>query len=221
VCRVPKRRWRRLLRPVPLVVSAAALAVVFAGWALPSPLGSVLMVIGCLALFLFVFLPALWEIEFGFPAHMKPSTALEEREEELLLAFESQKEELEICAHLLNSDPSQASELLEAAWTRTAATWRGRVTPDVRIYTLCVFYQLLGTHSQKGTRTGKLTEGQAKEFFDLPPADDRAIVVLHEFANLSAPQIARIVGSSRAQVETALDRINNRLGRAGTTESRS
>lgn len=221
MCRVPKRRWRRLLRPVPLVISAAALAVVFAGWALPSPLGPILMSIGCIALLLFVFLPALWQIEFGFPAHMKPSTALEEREEELLLAFESQKQELEICAHLLSTDPAQASELLEAAWTRTAATWRGRVTPDVRIYTLCVFYRLLRTHSQKSARAGKLKEGQAKEFFDLPAAGDRAIVVLHEFANLSVPQIARIVGTSRAQVETALDRSNNRLGRAGTTESRS
>ncbi len=62
-----------------------------------------------------------------FPAGVKITAGLRDRQEELRQAFEQHKGELQLCTQLLCNDPGVAARLLETAWARVAAKWRGPV----------------------------------------------------------------------------------------------
>jgi DNA-directed RNA polymerase specialized sigma24 family protein len=183
-------------------------AVVAAGWLLPELVSAIPIGAGLLTLVAAVLLPAVKEIEFGLSPGFKLSPALKDREAELRSVFELQKGDLEYCAHLLLCrNPEAARELLEAAWSQAAAAWRGPVTPQLRVYTLCVLVRLLRKH-EEWTRPlhGDGTHGDGTP---LPVAtdvlaslgiDERVVVVLHEFANLSFAEIAGITGMAMADV---------------------
>jgi DNA-directed RNA polymerase specialized sigma24 family protein len=210
MCDVPKRQLRPLVRPARVAITAATLAAMVAGWILPGVLGVVLMGLGIAALVGVVLIPSLREVEFGLPPGARLSRALQDRQDELRMAFESQYEELSLCAQLLCDDPATASALLEEAWARTAAAWRGPVTAQIRTYTLCDLIHLIDSPQHgtaagpEGTHPDTQDGGALHSLASLAPSD-RAAVVLHEFADLSAAQISRITGRSKAEVRAAVD----------------
>jgi hypothetical protein len=211
MCDVPKRQLRPLVRPARITITAATLAAIVAGWILSGVLGVVLMGLGIAAFVGVVLLPSLREVEFGLPPGARLSRALQDRQDELRMAFESQYEELSLCAQLLCDDPATASSLLEESWARTAATWRGPVTAQIRIYALCDLIHLIGS-PHHGTAAGPqgthpdAQNGGAMHALALLASHDRAAVVLHEFADLSTAQISRITGRPKAEVRAAVER---------------
>ena len=217
MCDVPKRPLRSLVRPARVTITAATLAAIVAGWILSGVLGIVLMGLGIAALVGVVLLPSLREVEFGLPPGARLSRALQDRQDELRMAFESQYEELSLCAQLLCDDPATASALLEESWARTAAAWRGPVTAQIRIYALCDLIHLIGSPrygtaaSPAATPLAGKTNGALRTLAVLP-AQDRAAVVLHGFADLSAAQISRMTGMPKAEVRDAVDRFQPDAG---------
>ncbi|MDQ6740208.1 MAG: hypothetical protein M3021_07540, partial [Actinomycetota bacterium] len=166
--------------------------------------------LGLGAILVAILLPAIHEVEFGFPSGVKIRAALQNREEDFRRAFVSQQGDLELCTQLLCDDPSVASQLLKSAWSRTAATWRGPVTPETRVYTLCLFVQLLAAHRKwlaAPSDPPQATQpGQSVSPRTYLSHEDRVVVVLHEFAELPLAQIAEITGVSLAEARTALTR---------------
>lgn len=199
MCDVPKRNWRSALQPKRLVASAAALAVIVAGWQIPNAFGLIPMGLGVVVLLMAVLLPAVHDIEFGFPSGVKVSAALQNRQEELRLAFERQKADLQLCATLICDDPATAAALLEAAWAKASADWRGPVTPEIRTYTLCVFVHRFISHTrwihpqEQITRHSEEADPPPNPLAALTP-NERMVVVLHEFAELSLAEIAALTG---------------------------
>ena len=218
MCDVPKRNWRSALQPKRLIVSAAALAIIVAGWQIPNPFGLIPMGIGAAALLMAVLLPAVHDVEFGFPSGVKVSAALTNREEDLRAAFEGQKGDLELCANLICDDPATAATLLEASWAKTAADWRGPVTAEVRTYTLCVFVHRYISHiqwahpPQQGNTPGDNAVPPLSPLATLSP-NERVIVVLHEFAELSLAEIAGLTGNSLARVMDSLQHAESAVAR--------
>jgi len=211
MCDVPKRQLRPLVRPARIAITAATLAAIIAGWMLPDPPGAILMGLGIAALLGAVLLPSLREVEFGLPPGTRLSRALQDRQDELRMAFASQYEELSLCAQLLCDDPATASALLEEAWARTAAVWRGPVTAQIRLYALCDLVHLIGSPQHWTAARPEGMHPDARAGGALYPlatlaSPDRTAVVLHEFADLSAAQISRITGRSTAEVRAAVDR---------------
>lgn len=209
MCDVPKRNWRSAFQPKRLIVSAAALAVIVAGWQIPNAFGLIPMGLVAAAVLMAILLPAVHDVEFGFPSGVKVSAALQNREEELRAAFEGQKAELELCANLICDDPATAAMLLEAAWAKTSADWRGPVTAEIRIYTLCVFVHRFISYTQWAHPQQQIN---AQSDNAVPPLSalaalspmERVVVVLHEFAELSLAEIAGLTGNSLVQVTDSL-----------------
>ncbi|MCG2624339.1 hypothetical protein LVY72_20825 [Arthrobacter sp. I2-34] len=197
-------------------MTVAALAVIVAGWMLSDGLGLLLTGLGIGVFVLAVLIPAIREVEFGLPPGTKVSAALQDRREELQMAFESQQEDLERCAHLLCTDPAKASDMVERAWERAAAAWRGPVTPEILTYTLCLLVRFIGSPDRLEDYKEAITDDPARApvLSTLAALDPtaRTVVVLHEVANLSVGQIARITDSPSAQVVAALDRFQLSAG---------
>lgn len=209
MCDVPKRNWRGAFQPKRLFASVAALAVIVAGLQVPSPFGLIPIGLGAAFLLMAILLPTVHDIEFGFPSGVKVSAALQSREEELRTAFERQKGDLELCANLICDDPATAATLLEAAWAKTSADWRGPVTAGTRIYTLCVFVHRFNSHTQWAHPQpqvgphGKNAVPPPSPLATLSP-NERVVVVLHEFAELSLAEIAELTGQPLAHVMDSL-----------------
>ncbi|WP_426120750.1 RNA polymerase sigma factor [Kocuria sp. LHG3120] len=165
--------------------------------------------LGLAILVLTVVFPAIREVEFGFPSGVKISAAFQNREEELGKAFESQKGDLELYAQLLCEDPALSADLLEAAWAKTAATWRGPVTPELRFYVLCLFVHLLDSHHRWVTPVARnRPPGDGGPVSTTPlnalSLDERIVVVLREFVDLPSTQIAALTGRPLAAVRQDL-----------------
>jgi hypothetical protein len=203
MCELPKRRFLPSLNPLRLVIAIIAVGVVAAGWLLPELLSAIPIGAGLLTLVAAVLLPAVKEIEFGLSPGFKLSPAIKDREAELRSVFERQKGDMEYCAHLLCDDPDTARRLLEAAWSQAAAAWRGPVTPQLRVYTLCVLVGLIRKHGiwvqGRGGPSGKKRPPAVGLLAGLP-LDVRVVVVLHEFANLTFAEIAGLMGRTTAEV---------------------
>ncbi len=205
MCELPKRRFLPSLNPLRLVLSVLAMAVVAAGWLLPGLVSAIPIGAGLLTLVAAVLLPAVKEIEFGLSPGFKLSPALKDREAELRSVFERQKGDMEYCAHLLLcDDPETARELLEAAWSQVSGTWRGPVTPQLRVYTLCILVRLILKHRQwmrpPDGATGETAPLTATGVLMGLAMQDRVVVVLHEFANLTPAEIAGMTGRTTAEV---------------------
>ena len=206
MCELPKRRFFPSLNPLRLVLSVLAVAVVAAGWLLPELVSAIPIGAGLLTLVAAVLLPAVKEIEFGLSPGFKLSPALKDREAELRSVFERQKGDMEYCAHLLCDNPETARELLEAAWSQAASAWRGPVTPQLRVYTLCVLVRLLRKHEMWMRPSGG---GAAPPLPGAGPLasltfDERIVVVLHEFANFTFAEIAGMTDRTTPEVTGAM-----------------
>ena len=218
MCDVPKRNWRSAFQPKRLIVFVAALAVIVAGWQIPNAFGLIPMGLGAAALLMAILLPAVHDVEFGFPSGVKVSAALQNREEGLRAAFEAQKADLQLCANLICDDPATASMLLEAAWAKTSADWRGPVSAEIRSYTLCVFVHRFISHTQWAHPQQQVNPQstqavpQLSALAALSPME-RIIVVLHEFAELSLAEIAGLTEISLVQVMDSLSRAEASVAR--------
>lgn len=206
MCEIPKRRWRSSITPLRLVVTVIALGAMGAGWLVPDLLSALPVGAGLLTLAVAVLMPAVREIEFGLSPNIKLSPALKDRQAELRSVFEQQKGYLEYCAHLLCNDPDTAKGLLEAAWSQATTDWKGPVTPQLRMYTLCVFVQLLKHHERwfppppPPRKRAQLSQNPLAAL----PLEERIAVVLHEFANLTVAEIAGMTEQAAVTVAKAL-----------------
>ncbi|WP_369046817.1 hypothetical protein [Sinomonas sp. P10A9] len=205
MCDLPKRRLLNGIRPWRVVVAVVGLAAIAAGWVVPGLLSAVPIGAGSLVLLAAV-LPALRDIELGLPGDIKFSAALSGREQGITDVFEQQRGDLQLCAQLLCGDPEQAKTLLEAAWARTAEVWRGPVTPQLRLYTLCVLVHLLET-SERWTPAKKPKHPSRLAAL---PAGERVAVVLHDFASLTVAEIAGLTESTTAAVTDRLRAANEK-----------
>lgn len=150
-----------------------------------------------------VALPTVRQVEFGFPVGVRVVTATRTREEELRAAFEGQQADLDLYAHLMCDDPVVSANLLEAAWADAARNWRGSTaSPALRIYVLCVLVQLMRAQLRWGQPAADPSE-QRSPLASLA-AEDRLVLVLHEFARLPRAQIAELMEISPTEIEVRL-----------------
>lgn len=208
MCEVPPRRLRTALQPARVALGVIAVALIVAGMLLHDTTGLVIAGLGAAALLGAVLFPVVREFEFGFPTGIRVSAALRDREQELTEAFEGQRGDLGLCAHLLCGNPTVAAELLEAAWARTAALWRGPVTPELRTFVLCVFVQLLTAHIRWNGDASSWAEppenGAVRTPLAALPGPMRTVVVLRDFAEIPLAQIAAMTDRPLADVASDL-----------------
>jgi hypothetical protein len=217
MCEVPKRSWREALRPVRVMLGLAALTSVITGARVDNAEGIVLIGLGLALLLAAVVLPVVREVEFGFPSGVKIVTAIHDREEELRQVFVTQKGDLELCSLLLCDDPAVAARLLEAAWAKATAAWRGPITPDIRIYVLCEFIHLLTAHVRWAQARPQPTTTPIESPLAALTLSERVAVVLREFAGVTLSEIARLTGRSPQQVDTDLRRAEAILARSNAS----
>lgn len=214
------RRWRAILQPSSLIITALALAVVVSGTLIRDPLGVILIGLGACVLLAAVALPLIREVEFGFATGMRVSTALRERDQELRVAFQHQKGDLGLYSQLMCDDPAFATQLLESAWARTASSWRGPVTPSLRTTVLAEFVQLLTTHSRwkrfASPTTGVPAAPPLSSALSVLPVTARIVMVLREFADLPLAQIASLTKRPLAEVASDLRTAYAVLAEQGT-----
>jgi hypothetical protein len=219
MCELPKRSLRSSLDPARVVLGLLAIGAIVAGVMLPNllqgpPFGdglqkTVLIGGGLLTLVTAVFMPAVREVQLGLSPSVKLASALKDREAEFLSVFERQKGDMEYCAHLLCEDPELARQLLAAAWSQSTLAWKGPITPQLRIYTLCVFVHMLQSHEHwtKPTPkppTKKVPPKKPVTPLAALPIGERVTVVLHEFANLTVAEIAGMTDQETPKVAASL-----------------
>lgn len=219
MCEVPpRRRIREALGPSRIGFGLGALALIVAGAIVSGTTGLVLLGLGGGMLLMAVLFPVVREVEFGFPTGVRISAGLQDREEELHKAFEGERGDLGLYTHLLCDDPELATQLLEAAWGRTAASWRGPVTPELRTYVLCVFVHLLASHlrwaaTQSAAKSDQGVESPLSSPLASLPVSERIVVVLKEFAELPLGQIAALTERPLADVSHDLKNAEATLAR--------
>jgi hypothetical protein len=216
MCQVPERSWRTALSPARLLLGLASIAASIVGAFVLR--GSLVVVVGiCAGLLLAaVALPVVREVEFGFPSGVRVVTATRDRRAELRAAFEDQQPELSLIANLLYDDPEAAAGLIEAVWSRSVKEWRGPPAPGLRVFLLCTFVHLVTAHQRWGpsssgtpTRSGTLSA---------LPLSQRTAVVLHEFAELTADQIAAVTERPVADLIADLSAAQNLVTQASRVD---
>ncbi|WP_197059384.1 hypothetical protein [Cryobacterium sp. MLB-32] len=211
MCKVPARRWTDAFPPSRVVLVILSLALIAVGMLVRDVTGLVLLGLGAVALVTAVVFPVIRAVEFGFPTGVRVTTALRDRDQELQTAFLGQRGDLGLYTQLMCDDPALAGKLLEAAWARTAAVWRGPVTADLRSYVLCEFVHLLTTHARLGVATrppvnGPTIEPSVQNALSALLLAARISVVLREFAELPVARIASLTGRPLAEVVSELTR---------------
>lgn len=225
MCEVPARRLSSALQPSRIILALVAVGLVVVGILLRDLMGLVLLGLGAVALLAAVAFPVIKQVEFGFPMGVRVSTALRDRDTELQAAFTQQRGDLGLYTQLMCDDPELATRLLEAAWARTAAVWRGPVTAELRSYVLCEFVRLLTKQSRwdrtpaDGPGAGSRTE-PASALSQLPVAA-RILVVLREFADLPLGRIASLTDQPLDAVTTGLRSAHERLARLDASQDDS
>ncbi|BCT75292.1 hypothetical protein SCMU_11340 [Sinomonas cyclohexanicum] len=216
MCELPKRRFLGAVRPARVIAAALGLAAIVLGLFVPALVSAVPIGAGALALIAAV-VPAVRDIELGLPGDVKFSAALSGRQQDIASVFEQQRGDLQLCAQLLCGDPEKAKALLEAAWARTAEVWRGPVTPQLRLFTLCTLVHLLERQdfwqapaglpaSPRPGRPGK--PKRPATLLAALPAPERVAIVLHDFASLTVAEIAGLTESTTAVVAERLAHAN-------------
>ena len=220
MCEVPPRRVRPAIRPERVILALAAAALIVPGLFLQGVTALVLLGLGAALLVGAVLFPVVRDAELGFPSGVSISTALRNREQELRDAFDAQRGDLNLYAQLLCDDPAVAAMLLEAAWAKTAAEWRGHVTPYLRVYVLCALIHLLDAHA-RGAVPG-ITDAERRDTvanvsspLAALPTPIRMVVVLHEFADLDVEQVAEMTERSVTEVTAYLRTARAALNRPG------
>lgn len=204
MCDLPKRRFTAAVRPTRILAAVVGIAAIVAGWFVPALVSAVPIGAGALVLLAGV-LPAVRDIELGLPGDLKVTAALSGRQQDISSVFEQQRGDLQLCAQLLCGDPEQAKALLEAAWARTAEVWRGPVTPQLRLYTLCVLVHLL---EKRDLWDPPKPPKHPKTLLASLPAAERVAVVLHDFASLTVAEIAGLTDSTTTAVTERLEQAN-------------
>jgi hypothetical protein len=129
---------------------------------------------------------------------------------------------------LLCDNPETARSLLEAAWSQSTNAWKGPVTPQLRVYTLCVFVELLKKHEHwlqspegrnKGTKEPRGRKNGKPPLARLP-YDERVAVVLHVFANLTVGEIAGMTDRPALEVGKSLAAAEEKTNRLALEEGR-
>ncbi|MHA7273764.1 hypothetical protein ACX80Z_10065 [Arthrobacter sp. TMT4-20] len=218
MCEIPKGPRRSLLTPKQLVLGCLSVTLVVAGILLPPDLsdeglaslaifgvglyGFGLITVGTALLVTEVILPAVKEVEFGLPSGDRMATAVSSREEALRDEFDRQRGDLELCAQLLCDDPVIALRLLEAAWAKAAAVWKGPVTPDIRTFVICQLVDLVDLHLHNAGRIRAPSAGGS--LLTALDGPERTAMVLRDFAGLSPTQIAVITNRSVDRVRADL-----------------
>lgn len=205
MCDLPDRRFRAVLTPTRVLLAVVAVGAVVVGMRTPNLAGLGMIGLGLALLVIAILFPIIKQVECGFPSGVKVTAALRDREDELRRAFASQRDDLGMSTHLLCGDPALATQLLEAAWSRTATSWRGPVIPEeLRIYVLCVFVQMLNAH-RRVVDTNLLAV--------LGPQEKTAFV-LHEFGGLTVAQISELTERPSVDVAQSLSTAQVLLDRA-------
>ncbi|KGJ72628.1 hypothetical protein GY21_14035 [Cryobacterium roopkundense] len=222
VCKVPARRWRAAIQPSRVTLALLSLALIVMGTLIHDLTGLLLLGLGAVALLAAVVFPVIRGVEFGFPTGVRISAGLRDREQELQAAFQAQRGDLGLYTQLICDDPALASELLEAAWARTAAVWRGPVTPELRTYVLCEFVHVATVHArwrvtEAGTGPSPHTAAVAGGALSALPLPARISVVLREFADLPTAQISSLTGRPLAEVVSDLVKSETVLARFAST----
>lgn len=200
MCEVPPRRLRSGLTATRILLAVTAVTIVVVGMQVEDFPGLLVVGLGLAVLLTAVLFPIIRQIECGFPSGVKITAALQNREDDLRKAFETQKGDLGVFTQLLCDDPALAAQLLEAAWSRTAATWRGPVTSqELRLYVLCLYVHLLDKHRRLTGPGDAETTSSAGPLAALAPTE-RTVVVLREFMELPVAQIAALTERPTADV---------------------
>jgi hypothetical protein len=215
MCEVPPRRLRPAIRPERVLLALVAAALLGTGLFLDGLTALVVLGLGGALLIGAVLFPVVRDVEFGFPSGVKISTTLHNREQELREAFDAQRGDLALYAQMLCDDPAVAAMLLEAAWAKTAAEWRGPVTPFLRLYVLCMLVHLHDAHNRWAGPVEAPQDGAAGHSSPLTalPTSIRTVIVLHEFAELEVAQIAEMTDRTAAEVTAELQTARAALSR--------
>ena len=219
MCELPARSWRDALTPGRVLTGLAALLMMGVGLVGGFGAGLAIIGVGAALLVAAVVLPSIQQMEFGIPTGVRVVTAVRDREGAFRNSFESQRPDFELVANLLCSDPATAARLLEAAWAKAAATWRGPVTADLRPYVLCCFAHLLTAHDH-WTRTQDNAEVQPATPLAGLELATRIVVVFREFAEIPAERLSSMVGRSVEQIEMDLLAAEAALARALTDKGK-
>lgn len=215
---IPPRRLRASLQFARSMLVVLLLALIVVGELTRGVTGIVLIGLGAVTLLGAVVFPVLREVEFGFPIGVTVTAALHDRERELTTEFLSQRGDLGLYSQLMCDDPAFATRLLESAWARTTAVWRGPVTPGLRTYVLGEFIQLLTTHSRWkrfASPAAGTSSPVAQTALSALPVAVRIVVVLGEFADLPLAQIASLTARPLAEVVSDLRRAYALLAEPG------
>lgn len=199
------------MHPSRVILALLSLALIVVGTFVRDLRGLALIGVGTAALLTAAVFPVIRAVEFGFPTGATVSAGLSGREQELREAFLGQRGDLGLYTQLMCDDPVLAGRLLEAAWARTAAVWRGPITAELRSYVLCDFVHLLTTGSRgRGSGPSEARGPTAEPFPPGPlsalPLAARISVVLREFADLPPTVIASLTGRPLAEVSSELVR---------------
>jgi hypothetical protein len=212
MCELPPRSWRDALSASRIATGVAALGAVAIGLMVRDAVGLSLLAFGAVLLVAAVVLPSIQQLEFGFPAGFKVVTAVRDREAALRQVFENQRPGFELVANLLCEDPAVAAKLLEAAWGKTAESWRGPITADLHDYVLCTFAHLLTAHEhwagQRRPTADALSTVSQLNTLDLTT---RIVIVFHEFAEVPLQRLSTMVGQSVEQMQVDILAANTML----------
>ncbi len=214
MCEAPARQWREFLRPQRVLLGVTGAALITVGYFMylthNSAVGVPIAGLGGALLIACFFLPALSQVEYGFPFNLKVTAALRNREAELRQAFEDQRPDFELCAKLLCDDAATAQELLTAGLARATLGWRGPVGPQLRVYALCWFVHRLVAHHRLVATPPTTTDGPYGLLSKMT-LSRRIIVVLNEIADLDVEQIALIIERPPSEVEYELSNAKRAL----------
>jgi hypothetical protein len=205
MCELPQRHLRDILKPGRLITALLGVILAAGAWLIPRSFSSLPIGVGGL-LVLGAAIPALRDWEVQLPG-IKLSGSFEERRGDIFNVFEHQRGELQLCAQMLCRDPEQARSLLEAALAQSAEAWRGPVTPQLRIYTLCLFVKLVEANEKWASPPPRHPKTPLDPLHALP-FQERVAVVLHDFGHLSIAEIAGLTDSTLAAVTERLGLAN-------------
>lgn len=207
MCELPQRHLRSALKPARLLTALLGVVLAAGAWLIPRSFSSIPIGVGAL-LVLAAAIPALRDWQLELPG-IKVSGSFEDRRGDIYEVFEHQRGDLELCAQMLCRDPEEARTLLEAALSQSAEAWRGPVTPQLRLYTLCLFVKLAEAREKWASPPAKHPKTPLDPLHALP-FPERVAVVLHDFGHLTIAEIASLTDSSTPSVTERLGLANQK-----------